>query len=134
MVSHFLVSTSRIESVSMAPTLEPADRVLVSSLVYGPRVPFSTVRLPGIGEPQRGDLVVIRPPFVEDLPFFRRLFEPFVAFFTVQRVTLSRDLYGARVNTSMVKRLVGMPGRHRAAAKLPGVHQAEGRHPVRARG
>jgi signal peptidase I len=108
--AHFLVSTSRIESVSMAPTLEPADRVIVSSLAYGPRVPFSYARLPGIGEPQRGDLVVIRPPFVGAQPFFRRLFEPVAAFFTLQRATLHRDIYGARVNASMVKRLVGMPG------------------------
>ncbi len=108
--SHFLVSTSRIESVSMAPTLEPADRVVVSSLAYGPRVPFSNARLPGIGAPQRGDLVVIRPPFVDEQPFFRRLLEPVAAFFTLQKATLHRDIYGARVNASMVKRLVGMPG------------------------
>ncbi len=108
--SHFFVSTSRIESTSMAPTLEPRDRVIVSALVYGPRVPFTTARFPGIAEPQRGDLVVIRPPFVDDPPFFRRLFEPIVRFFTVQRVTLHRDLYGARVNSLMVKRVVGLPG------------------------
>jgi signal peptidase I len=109
-VSHFLISTSRIESVSMAPTLEPADRVVVSSLAYGPRVPFSSARLPGLGSPERGDLVVLRPPFVRDQPVIRRLFEPVAAFFTLQKATLHRDLYGARVNSSMVKRLVGMPG------------------------
>jgi signal peptidase I len=108
--SHFFVSTSRIESTSMAPTLEPRDRVIVSTLVYGPRVPFTAIRIPGLAEPMRGDLVVIRPPFVDDPPFFRRVFEPIARFFTVQRVTLHRDMYGARVNSSMVKRLVGLPG------------------------
>jgi signal peptidase I len=110
LVSHFLVSTSRIESVSMSPTLKPADRVVVSSLVYGPRVPFSEARLPGLGSPQRGDLVVVRPPYVSDGTFIRRLFEPIAAFFTLQKATLHRDLYGARAGGSMVKRLIGMPG------------------------
>lgn len=108
--SHFLVSTARIDSTSMAPTLEPRDRVIVSTLVYGPRVPFSSARLPGIAEPSRGDLVVVRPPFVEDPPFLRRMFDPIARFFTLQKTTLHRDLYGARVNSSMVKRLVGLPG------------------------
>jgi signal peptidase I len=109
-VAHFFVSTSRIESVSMVPTLEPADRVVVSSLAYGPRVPFSSARLPGLGAPQRGDIVVVRPPFVQEQGFVRRLFEPLAGFFTLQKATLRRDLYGARVNDSMVKRIVGMPG------------------------
>lgn len=109
-VSHFLVSTSRVESVSMSPTLEPADRVVVSSLTYGPRVPLSRVRLPGLAKPARGDIVVLRPPFVEDTTLARRLFEPVVAFFTFQKVTLRRDLYGERVHASMVKRVIGVPG------------------------
>jgi len=109
-VAHFLVSTSRVESVSMSPTLEPADRVLVSSLAYGPRVPLSKARLPGLSKPARGDIVVIRPPYVQDTTFARRLFEPLVAFFTLQKATLRRDLYGERVNASMVKRVIGVPG------------------------
>lgn len=109
-VAHFLVSTSRVESVSMSPTLEPADRVVVSSLSYGPRVPLSRVRLPGLAKPARGDIVVIRPPFVEDTTFARRLLEPVVAFFTFQKVSLHRDLYGERVHASMVKRIIGVPG------------------------
>lgn len=109
-VSHFLVSTSRIESVSMSPTLSPSDRVVVSSLAFGARIPFSQARLPGLGSPERGDLVVVRPPFVQDSTFIRRLFEPVAAFFTLQKATLHRDLYGARVNTAMVKRVIGLPG------------------------
>jgi len=109
-VSRFLAATFRIESVSMEPGLSPADRVIVSLLAYGPRVPFSQSRFPGLGDPSRGDVVVVRPPFYGDPGIAERLFEPVVSFFTVQKGTLRRDLYNARVNGYMVKRLVGMPG------------------------
>ncbi len=109
-VSRFFAATFRIESVSMEPGLAPADRVVVSLLAYGPRVPFSPSRFPGLGEPSRGDLVVVRPPFYDDPGIVERLFEPVVSFFTVQKATLRRDLYNSRVSGYMVKRLVGLPG------------------------
>lgn len=109
-VSRFLASTYRIESVSMQPGLSPADRVIVSGLSFGPRVPFSQARLPGLGTPERGDLVVVQPPFLEEPTLLLRVIEPLANFFSLQRATLHRNLYGARVNGYMVKRIVGLPG------------------------
>jgi signal peptidase I len=109
-VSRFLVSTYRIESVSMEPALSPADRVVVSSLAYGPRVPFTTSRLPGAGVPARGDLVVVQAPFATDTSLIARIFEPLASFFSLQKGTLHRDLYGSRVNGYLVKRVIGVPG------------------------
>jgi signal peptidase I len=109
-VSRFIASTYRIESFSMKPGLSPADRVIVSSLSYGARVPFSASRLPGIEKPMRGDLVVVQPPFSVESSVASRILEPLVGFFTLQKVTLRRDLYGSRVNSYMVKRVVGIPG------------------------
>ncbi len=110
LVSRFLAGTYRIESVSMEPGLSPADRVVVSFLSYGARLPFSDARFPGLQEPSRGDLVMVQPPFSEEPSLVERIFEPLVSFFTGQRATLHRDLFGGRVNAYMVKRLVGMPG------------------------
>jgi signal peptidase I len=109
-VSWLLVSTFRIESVSMSPALQPADRILVSALSFGPRVPFTSLRFPGLERPRRGDIVVVRPPFSRDEPVLRRIFEPIVGFFTLQRASLFREHGGARVNLLMVKRVVGVPG------------------------
>jgi signal peptidase I len=109
-VSQFLASTYRIESVSMEPALDPAQRVIVSSLAYGPRVPFSAARLPGLQVPHRGELVVIQPPFFREASLFSRILEPLAAFFSLQKGTLHRDLYNARVNGYMVKRVIGIPG------------------------
>ena len=47
-VSRFIVATFRVESVSMEPQMSPADRVIVSYLAFGPRVPFSHSRFPGL--------------------------------------------------------------------------------------
>jgi signal peptidase I len=110
LVSRFLASTWAVESVSMSPALEPADRVVVSLLAFGPRLPFTAVRLPGLGEPRRGDVVVVEPPYASSTPAWRRLLEPIVGFFTGQRVTLVRDLEGNRVNRFVVKRVIGVPG------------------------
>jgi signal peptidase I len=106
----FVASTYRIESASMEPGLLPSDRVIVSSLSFGARVPFFQSRLPGLGVPARGDLVVIRPPFLEEPGLLWRIAEPLAAFLSLQKATLHRDLYGSRVNAYMVKRIVGMPG------------------------
>jgi signal peptidase I len=109
-VSRFFAATFRVESVSMEPSLAPSDRVIVSYLAYGPRIPFSSSRFPGLGEPARGDIVVVQPPFYQEMSFLQRVFEPVVSFFTGQKATLRRDLFGARVNAYMVKRVVGVPG------------------------
>jgi signal peptidase I len=109
-VTRFLVSSYRIESVSMVPSLNPADRVIVSQVPYGPRVPFSSVRFPGQGTPTRGDLVVVQPPFVSEPSLIARILEPLVGFATLQKLSLYRDLYGGRVSGYMVKRIVGIPG------------------------
>jgi signal peptidase I len=110
LVTRALASTYRIASVSMEPSLSPADRVIVSELSFGPRVPFSAARLPGLQLPQRGDLVVVQPPLLGEPNIAMRIFEPLVRFFTLQKVSLHRDLYGSRVPLSMVKRVIGLPG------------------------
>lgn len=55
-----------IPSGSMEPTLNgdsffKGDRVLVNKWTYGPRIPFTTIRLWEWNEPERWDIVVFRP-------------------------------------------------------------------------
>jgi len=106
----FFASTYRIESVSMEPGRIPSDGVIVSSLAFGARAPFFQSRLPGLGVPERGDLVVIKPPFLDEPGLLWRILEPLASFLSLQKATLHRDLYGSRVNAYMVKRIVGIPG------------------------
>ena len=109
-VSRFLATTYRIESVSMAPALHPADRVIVSVISFGAHIPFTSTSLPGTEVPARGDLVVLQPPFAGGPSLIARILEPLANFLTLQKATLHRDIYGSRVNSYMVKRLIGIPG------------------------
>lgn len=109
-VSRFIASTWRVDSVSMRPGLEPGNRVVVSLVAFGPRVPFTAVRLPGVREPARGDLVIVEPPYAGSAPAWRRLLEPVAGFFTGQQATLLRDFDGGRENRYAVKRVIGVPG------------------------
>ncbi len=61
-VRAFVVEPFRVPSGSMAPTLLAGDRVFVSKLAYGVRLPFTHLRLFGLGEPRRGDVVVFESP------------------------------------------------------------------------
>ena len=47
---------------SMNPTVIEGDRVLVDKRAYGWRVPFTLQRLVDVGDPQRGDVVVLESP------------------------------------------------------------------------
>src|SRR5262249_32668926 len=54
----FVVEPYRIPSESMLPTLLVGDHLFVNKFVYGIKIPFTRVRLPGLRAPERGDVVV----------------------------------------------------------------------------
>lgn len=88
----FVIEPFRIPSGSMFPTLLIGDHLFVNKFVYGIKVPFTDLRLPGFGEPERGDVIVFtvaRGPYQATHP-------------ADQRPDLPREEY--------VKRIVGLPG------------------------
>src|SRR5438034_11824160 len=50
----------RIPSESMVPTLLKGDFLFVNKFEYGPKIPFTHIRLPGLRPPHRGDVIVFR--------------------------------------------------------------------------
>lgn len=58
----FVAEPFRIPSSSMMPTLLIGDFILVNKFSYGLRWPITNQKFLAIGEPQRGDVVVFRPP------------------------------------------------------------------------
>lgn len=58
----FFFQIYKIPTTSMVPTLMPGDKIFVSKMVYGPRVPFTSLRFPGFRKPKKGDIVVFVPP------------------------------------------------------------------------
>jgi signal peptidase I len=61
----FIVEAFKIPSGSMERTLLIGDFLLVNKLAYGAEIPFTSRRLPALGEPQRDDVIVFESP--EDL-------------------------------------------------------------------
>ena len=51
-----------VPSGSMNPTVIDGDRVLVDKRAYGVRLPFSLKRMVEVGDPRRGDVVVLESP------------------------------------------------------------------------
>jgi signal peptidase I len=87
----FAFEPFRIPSGSMFPTLLVGDHLFVNKFVYGVKVPFGELRLPGIRAPERGDIAV----------------------FTVARdggATVPADLRPELPREAFVKRIIGLPG------------------------
>ncbi|MEI8348779.1 MAG: signal peptidase I [Candidatus Omnitrophota bacterium] len=69
----FFFQIYKIPTTSMLRTLAPGDKIFVSKLVYGPKVPFTPLRLPGFRKPERGEVVVFIPPKDRNKAYIKRL-------------------------------------------------------------
>lgn len=69
----FVAEPFRIPSSSMMPTLLIGDFILVNKFAYGLRLPITKQKVVEIGEPERGDVVVFRPPHHPDQDWIKRV-------------------------------------------------------------
>jgi signal peptidase I len=69
----FVFEPFRIPSDSMMPTLVDGDFIVVNKFAYGLRLPVINRKFVGIGEPQRGDVVVFRYPPNPSVNYNKRL-------------------------------------------------------------
>lgn len=69
----FVAEPFRIPSSSMMPTLLIGDFILVNKFSYGLRLPISNHKVLAIGEPERGDVVVFRPPHQPEQDWIKRV-------------------------------------------------------------
>ena len=68
----FVIQAFRIPSESMVPTLLKGDFLFVNKFEYGPKIPFTHLRLPGIRGPRRGDVIVFQYPRNPHQDFIKR--------------------------------------------------------------
>jgi signal peptidase I len=68
-----VVQAFTIPSGSMMDTLLVGDYILVNKFLYGAEIPFTDVRLPGLRDPSRGDIVVFKYPQDEKRDFIKRI-------------------------------------------------------------
>ncbi len=58
----FVIQAFRIPSQSMEDTLLIGDYLFVNKFQYGPKIPFTHARLPGLGKPRPNDVIVFQYP------------------------------------------------------------------------
>ena len=68
----FVIQAFRIPSESMKDTLLVGDFLFVNKFEYGPKIPFTHVRLPGLRDPRRGDVIVFQFPQDPSKDFIKR--------------------------------------------------------------
>ena len=68
----FVIQAFRIPSESMCDTLLVGDFLFVNKFQYGPKIPFTHIRLPGPWPPRRGDVIVFQWPVDPSKDFIKR--------------------------------------------------------------
>ena len=68
----FVIQAFRIPSESMRDTLLVGDFLFVNKFEYGPKIPFTHIRLPGLRKPHRGDVIVFDFPPDPSKQFIKR--------------------------------------------------------------
>jgi signal peptidase I len=68
----FVIQAFRIPSESMVPTLLIGDMLFVNRFEYGPKIPFTHTRLPGLRAPRTGDIIVFQYPENPRQDFIKR--------------------------------------------------------------
>lgn len=97
----FMVQAFKIPSGSMIPTLHVGDQLLVNKFRYGVQIPFTEKKIFGLWEPQRGDVVVFKPPASVGSSWVTT---PIVNPFN------DNVIYEYRHQVDFIKRIVGLPG------------------------
>jgi signal peptidase I len=68
----FVIQAFRIPSASMQNTLLIGDFLFVNKFEYGPKIPFTHIRLPGFRAPRRQDVIVFQFPQDPTKDFIKR--------------------------------------------------------------
>ncbi len=69
----FVAEPFRIPSESMVPTLLVGDLILVDKFSYGIRLPVLNTKVIPVRTPQRGEVMVFRPPHQPDVDYIKRV-------------------------------------------------------------
>jgi len=67
-----VVEAYGIPTPSMESTLMSGDYVIGNRFIYGIKIPFTDIRLPAFKQPQRGDLIIFKPPLKPDEKYVKR--------------------------------------------------------------
>lgn len=109
-ITVFIVSSFIVETAAMEPCILKGQRLLTAPIITGASLSFLNVRVPGFRDPERGDIVMVRPGNAEQIAWYIVLFDPVVRFFTLQKKTIISGRNQNWNNQIAVKRIIAIPG------------------------
>jgi signal peptidase I len=69
----FVIEPGVVPTASMEGTVLVGDHLLMSKLPYGPKIPFTHLRLPQLRSPRAGEIVAFRSPVEPDEIYLKRV-------------------------------------------------------------
>ena len=69
----FAFEAFKIPSSSMVPTLEIGDHIFVNKIIYGLRIPFTTIKYFDFRKPKHGEVIVFINPCVPEKDYIKRV-------------------------------------------------------------
>lgn len=104
----YIVSTVSVKTTSMLPEIQENDRLLILKPVYSQYLFGKLIKIPGLSNPGRGDIVIYRENFTNPYPWYLKPVNSIVRFFTLQKKNLiTNNSYNDKIS---VKRIIGLPG------------------------
>ena len=103
----YISTPLKINSRSMEPALSPSDRILFSRVSLEAQTMFDQFSFWGL---ERGDLVVMHPPYYRENLGVIDLINPVIRFFTFQKIQFSSYNRPHWEDGYIVKRIIGLPG------------------------
>lgn len=103
-------STIKIDTISMEPGLEKGSVMIYSPLVYGFNIEMLNIRMPQLQSPERGDLVVLTPPYISNKKGFVSFISPLFKFLSLGKINLQSLGTGKWKQQTLIKRVIAVPG------------------------
>ncbi len=110
LINQYLIQAYQIPSGSMMDTLLINDRIFVNKVIFGPELLPGWGKLPGLAEPERGDVIIFEnPSYLSRGPLFDIL-QRILYMLTLSFVDIDKDEAGRPKAHFLIKRAVGMGG------------------------
>lgn len=103
-------TTIKIGNSSMEPSIKKNSVLIYSPVVYGYQLFLINKRLPQIQSPERGDLILLSPPYYEESNNAFSNFSKFIQFLTLGKINLQKLNPDRWDSGALIKRIIAVPG------------------------
>ncbi len=107
LVTALLVTSLQPENDGMNPTLTRNECLVVLPFYYSKKI-FKYIKIPGIREPERGDIVYYTPSYVKKIPWYLNIPNSVYEIFTFQRKSITDHTLFQ--NPVRIKHIIALPG------------------------